>query len=100
MNPSANSAVSACAVVLAVLSSGCATIVKGSSQPVVVKTNPAGANCELSRDGKAIALIESTPGTVTLEKSKVDISIKCKKQGHVETSASLPSTFQSWSLGN
>ena len=100
MIPRASDAVWAGAVVVAALCSGCATIVKGSSQPVLVKTNPAGASCELSREGKAIAVVDATPATVTVEKSKVDISISCKKAGHVETNVNLPSTFQAWSLGN
>src|SRR5262245_14282593 len=100
MIPRVSGAVWGCAIVLAALCSGCATIVKGSSQPVIVKTNPTGASCDLSRQGKTIAVVDATPGTVTVEKSKTDISIRCKKQGHVETNANLPSTFQAWSLGN
>src|SRR5262245_29312798 len=85
---------------LTVLSSGCATIVKGSSQSLLVQTNPPGGSCELSRGGKTIATVDPTPGTVTIEQSKHDISVTCKKQGHVDTTATLPSSLQGWTLGN
>ena len=58
-------------VLLAVLSAaamlnGCATLVKGSSQSVVVNTDPPGAICSLTRKGKEIAVVNPTPGTITV----------------------------------
>ena len=79
---------------------GCATIVKGDSQEISVTTEPAGAVCELTRGGQSVATINPTPGAVRVSKSKYDISLTCKKQGYVDATASVPSSFQGWTVGN
>lgn len=56
---------------------GCSSIVEGTSQEIVVNTNPAGANCDLQREGISIARISPTPGAATIKKTKHDLTIKC-----------------------
>lgn len=82
------------------LLSGCATVTTGSSQPVTINTTPEGAKCTLSREGAMIAAISSTPGTVTIDKSKNTIQLACEKPGHQVTNESLVSNFQGATLGN
>ncbi len=87
------------ALVAAVFLGGCATIIEGTSQPVTVATPGAdGANCTLSSPDGTYYLI--TPGTVTVEKSKHDISVLCKKEGYSDGAATLASNFEGWTLGN
>src|SRR3954465_10143640 len=74
-------------VIAALLSSGCATIVKGSTQDLTINTDPTGANCDLSRSGIVIATVNPTPGLVQIKKDKNDIEVKWKKSGYAETSA-------------
>jgi hypothetical protein len=62
--------------------SGCATIIEGTSQEIVVATNPSGANCTLERQGLPVGSIGSTPGAVLVKKSKYDLVIKCSKEGY------------------
>ncbi len=62
--------------------SGCSTIVKGTDQEIAINTNPVGANCVLEREGKEIARLDNTPGTVTVSKLKHDITIICNKVGY------------------
>jgi hypothetical protein len=64
------------------LTSGCSTIVSGTDQDILVNTNPNGAKCELERKGKVIAIVNSTPGTANVSKTKYDILIKCNKEGY------------------
>ena len=59
----------------ALLTSGCATIVKGRSQGVTVKTDPPGANCELSRKDKSVGVVNPTPGTVQLGKGATALDV-------------------------
>ena len=82
------------------LVSGCATIVKGTTQSVTVSTDPAGANCALSRDGAQIAVVNPTPGTVTVEKARGTIALACKKLGYQDSAGVLASTFQAMTFGN
>jgi uncharacterized protein YceK len=64
--------------------SACATIIEGTSQEILVSSNPAGASCVLEREGQPIATLASTPSTALIKKSKHDITIKCKKDGFEE----------------
>lgn len=61
--------------------SGCASIIEGSSQQVMVNTNPAGADCALYREGIRIGTLQNTPGSVLISKTKHDVWIACVKQG-------------------
>jgi hypothetical protein len=85
--------------VVALMLSGCATIVKGTSQTIVISTPPVtGANCVLSsREGNWTV---TSPGPVTVEKSKEDVVIRCTKPGYQDAAGSIPSDFQGWTLGN
>ncbi len=62
-------------ILTALLTSGCATIVKGGSQGVTVKTDPPGANCELSKKGKALGGVNPTSGTVQVDEGASDGTI-------------------------
>ena len=64
----------------------CSSIVEGTDQSITVITNPSGASCTLEREGTSIAVVNPTPGTVTVDKSKNNIAVLCSKADH-ETSA-------------
>ncbi|HTQ13970.1 MAG TPA: hypothetical protein VMH86_08835 [Rhizomicrobium sp.] len=79
--------------------SGCATVIKGTSQSIAITTPPVeGANCTLkSKEGTWNV---TSPGAVTVDKSKEDILIHCTKDGYQDADATIPSNFQGWTLGN
>jgi hypothetical protein len=63
--------------------SACASVIEGTTQQIVVNTNPPGADCGLYREeGIRIAAIQKTPGRALIEKTKNDIWIVCVKQGY------------------
>ncbi|HEY1613810.1 MAG TPA: hypothetical protein VGF97_08990 [Rhizomicrobium sp.] len=84
---------------LAIMLSGCATVIQGSSQSIAVTTPPTtGAYCTLtSKEGNWTVL---SPGVATVEKSKEDIVAHCSKAGWQDASATIPSDFQGWTIGN
>lgn len=79
---------------------GCASIVEGTDQQVTVNTAPQGAKCALSRQGEVVGVANPTPQTLTLSKSKNDVTVVCQKAGFDETTAILDSEFESMTLGN
>jgi len=86
-------------VAVGVAVSGCASIVKGTSQTIAIATPPtAGANCMLS-SGQGNWSVMS-PGAVTVEKSKDDIQVHCTKYGFQDGVAVIPSNFEGWTAGN
>lgn len=60
----------------------CASIIEGTSQEILINTNPAGANCALNRQGVVIGRVAPTPGGVTIKKTKDDIMIACDLAGY------------------
>lgn len=69
------------AIAAALLLPGCATLLEGTSQEILVSTNPAGATCTLEREGQVIAIINTTPSAALVKRRKQDITVKCKKDG-------------------
>lgn len=61
---------------------GCSSVIEGTSQQILVNTNPPGANCAFEREGQVIARVEQTPGGATIKKTKRDITVKCDKAGY------------------
>jgi len=84
----------------ALLSSGCATVVKGSSQTLTVDTRPPGAACVFTRKGQTIGVVNPTPGSLMVDKSSEAIAVSCTKEGYHESAASIASEFQAATLGN
>lgn len=88
------------ALLLAALLPACATITTGTSQSIAVLTEPPGASCSLSREGGVIAVVNPTPGTVTVSKSTRDIAVNCTRPGHLPGVASHVAQFQGMTAGN
>lgn len=63
---------------------GCSSVIEGTSQEILVNTNPAGANCAFEREGNVIARIAQTPGGATIKKTKHDITVRCTMAGYQE----------------
>jgi hypothetical protein len=87
-------------VIAVALLSGCATITKGSSQTVTIDTRPPGATCTLARDGKRFAIVNPTPGAISVEKASEPISVSCTREGYFESAGTLESSFQAMTFGN
>lgn len=69
---------------LVFVTSACSSIIEGTSQTITLNTNPSGADCALYREGIVIGRVNPTPGSVVVEKTKHDITIKCVKEGYQE----------------
>ena len=82
------------------LVTGCATLTKGTSQAVTVNTDPTGATCTMTRDAKPVAIVNSTPGSVPVEKAQGTIAVLCRKQGYLDAAGALASEFQAMTFGN
>jgi len=79
---------------------GCSSVIEGTSQEILVNTNPPGADCQFLREGNVIASVAATPGGVTIKKTKHDITLKCHKQGYQEATYLNHSGAASATFGN
>jgi hypothetical protein len=87
-------------VCLLFLLPSCASIIDGHSQVISINTQPPKADCILNRQGYAIGQIDSTPGSMTIEKTRDDISIACTKPGYINAEAINKSGVDGWVFGN
>jgi len=87
-------------IILGSFLSGCATIVRGTDQSLTLVTDPTGAQCTLKRRGEIVGIINPTPGTAQVEKSKHDIHYICEKHGFEPSAGVITSEFQGWTIGN
>ncbi|WP_131829727.1 hypothetical protein [Teichococcus deserti] len=79
---------------------GCSSIVDGTTQNILVNTNPAGATCGLYRENLNIGTIAATPGTILVQKSKHDITILCVMNGYQQASHFNKSGVAGATVGN
>lgn len=85
---------------LTVVLPACSTIVEGTDQQVTVITDPSQASCTLSRQGSVIGVVNPTPGSLQVDKSRNAIEVRCEREGYQTTAATLSSEFEGMTLGN
>jgi len=70
------------------------------SQQLSVNTEPAEAQCTLKRYGSSIGTIDSTPGSIKIERSMANVHVVCKKDGYLDVEETVPSHLQGAFYGN
>ena len=86
--------------VIALLSTGCASIVNGNHQPISVDTGSVkNASCELVNN-KGTWYVPSTPGSVVVNRSFNDLHITCQKPGYRNSIANVNSSTKGMAFGN
>jgi len=86
-------------IVLGFALSGCATIIKGTTQSVSVTTPPiTGASCELKNSEGTWYI--TTPGSVVVHKTKNDLVVTCTKDGFQNATVTVPARFNGVTAGN
>ena len=80
--------------------SGCASIVKGTTQKITIKTNPPGATCRVEQNNNTIATISPTPDIINVPKSKHDLTLTCNKPSYRTAVHVIPSDVEAMTMGN
>lgn len=88
------------AALAAPLLTACGTIVEGTHQDIAISSTPDGAHCDAIRKGQKLGSVDSTPGKMTVRKTKDDILLKCTKVGYQESSQYLHSGMAAGTFGN
>lgn len=87
------------ALVAATLLSGCASIISGSHDDIMVKTDPEGADCTVYRGAEVLGHVNPTPGGIVVPRSYGDILVRCVKDDY-EGEAMNTSGLNGWVFGN
>ena len=85
---------------LVLFTGGCATLTKGTTQPVALNTpGAAGAQCTLNSQAIGTKVV-TTPATITLDKSQESITVLCKKECFQDGSTIIASNTETMAAGN
>lgn len=87
------------AALLAATLGGCSTVIDGISQTIRVNSDPTGARCTFTRDGKVIAEVTS-PGRIQVDKDKRDIQAVCSAEDYDDRVVTLRSGLAPASFAN
>lgn len=82
------------------LVSGCATVIKGTDETISVVTEPAGATCTLTREGKTVGVVNPTPGSVEVDRDKDDVTVNCVMEDYEESYEVVSAEFSGYTVGN
>jgi hypothetical protein len=87
-------------LVLAFLVTACATITKGTTQPIVLTTpGVPGAQCTLNSPAIGTKVV-TTPATLVLDKSQSSITVVCKKECFQDGTGIIASNTETMAAGN
>lgn len=90
----------ATSLVSVTLLSGCATVIKGTTNDIAVVTDPGGAQCVIEREGKQIMTVSETPQTVNLPRDKDPLTVTCIKDGFESNAEIVEASFTGYTVGN
>jgi hypothetical protein len=88
-----NLSILACAALIAVFASGCASIVSGTRQSVTINSNPPGAIVNINGQ------MGMTPATFELKRNE-HYNVQIAKEGYQTQSMALSHIMNPWILGN
>lgn len=77
---------------------GCATIVEGTSQSILVDLSPQETSCVAFRDGTQIASVSGTNRTMNVQKSRHDIILRCSAPGYQTSDSKVESSASGWGV--
>ncbi len=81
----------------------CAAVTTGTTQSITVMTEPAGAQCKLTRGENTptiVAVVNPTPSTLRIDKSGDTMTVECTKEGFETTKYYVEADFQAMTVGN
>lgn len=84
---------------------GCATIIKGSTQTIAFKTTPDNANIQIKNRAGTSILDQQTPATITLKKGSgyfkpETYQVTFSKSGYQTRTVEVKGTLDKWYFGN
>ena len=77
---------------------GCATIVEGTNQSILVDLSPQETTCVAYRDGTQISSVSGTNQTMSVQKSRHDIILRCSAPGYQTADSKVESSASGWGV--
>ena len=87
-------------IILSLLTASCASVVSGTHQSVTVFSKPETSQCHVSQGDNTVSYIPRTPYSVSVDRTKEDITVECQKPGYETTTVTNKSGVEPWTYGN
>jgi len=84
---------------LSIATTGCATIIKGTSQDVSVSSTPAGASVLIRSNAGADVFQGTTPASAKLAKKR-EYTVTVSNPGYEDVRVAITQSFEGWFIGN
>lgn len=85
-------------IILASSLFGCASIIEGTDQTLIVNLSPKEATCDVKREGVSVAHISGSNRSLNVSKSKDDLLFTCKAPGYKEQFVKIESSASGWGV--
>ena len=79
---------------------GCASIIEGTDQTLVVNLSPKEATCDVKRKGVTVGKISGSDHSLNISKSKNDLLFTCSAPGYKEQFVKIESSASGWGIAS
>ena len=89
--------------ILAILSFslfGCASIIEGTDQTLIIDLSPKEATCDVKRKGVTVGKISGSNRSLNVSKSKNDLLFTCNAPGYKEQFVKIESSASGWGVAS
>ena len=86
------------AVALAAMLAGCATIMDGTAQTLVLDVNPVDADCTGWQHGELVGIYYPTFHTMTVPRSRGELTLLCSAHGYEDALVYLEPSLGKWDI--
>ena len=85
---------------LLITSTGCGTMMQGTSQVITFNLEPKTTTCDLTTKGRALGSVSTNVPQIELGKSKHDVLVRCSAPGFQDYQTLLPSEASAGGVGS
>lgn len=83
---------------IAFAAGGCASIVEGTSQTILVNMTPDTAQCVATRQGSQVGLVSGSARQLPVSKSRHDLWLRCTAPGYETSDVKVESSASGWGV--
>lgn len=78
--------------------SGCASIVEGTNQTILVNMQPESSQCVATRQGSQVGVVSASARQLPVSKSRYDLWLRCSAEGYETSDIKVESSASGWGV--
>lgn len=77
---------------------GCASIVEGTNQTILVNMQPENSQCVATRQGSQVGVVSASARQLPVSKSRYDLWLRCTADGYETSDIKVESSASGWGV--